>query len=490
MFLRRILLFVAAAASLGLAASALAQAPEAEVAIPDTPSGRQLAAWLEAFNHGDDAALQAYVAEAWPGMPNPGLIVESRRDSGGFTLLGIESAGETQVVARVEESNWPGQSLRMTLNVAAEPPHQITGALLQPTPPDPDAPPVARLTEAEVVVLLQERLETSSFAGAVILAKNGEPVLSYASGEADRENGVANTLDTKFRIGSMNKMFTAVSILQLVEDGRIDLDAPIGTYLTDYPNTDLASRVTVRHLLTHSGGTGDIFAPEYFARRLETRTHADYVALFGARDVAFEPGDHFAYSNYGFVLLGAIVEAVTGGSYYDYVDEHIYAPAGMTSSGSFPEDADVPGRSVGYTRQPAPPPPGTAPAPPQPSAEPRPNTDTLPYRGMAAGGGYATVGDLVRFGEALRTGAILSPESLEQATSVQIDAPPAGYGFGFGVFETDGVKSYGHSGGAPGMRAELRVFPESGYALVYASNTDTAIGSRLMSYVGARLPAE
>jgi D-alanyl-D-alanine carboxypeptidase len=463
------------------------QAQTARVVLPDTPAGRQLAAWIEAFNSGDDARLAAYVSEEWPTFPSPSIIVESRRDSGGFTLLGIESATNTQVVSVVEERDWPGMPLRFTLNVEAEPPHRIRGAQLQPAPPGSGSPSVARLSEAELILLLRDRLEAASesgsFAGAVMLAKNGEPVFTYASGEADRENGVAITPQTKFRIGSMNKMFTAVAILQLVEQGRIELNAPIATYLTDYPNQDLASRVTVRHLLTHTGGTGDIFTAEYFAHRLEVREHADYIAMFGEREVAFTPGERYAYSNYGFVLLGSIIEAVTDGSYYDYVDAYVYARAEMPDSGSLPEAVDVPDRAVGYTRQPA---PGAGLS--QMSSEPRPNDETLPYRGTAAGGGYSSVGDLVRFAEALHTGVLVRPETLAMATSGQTQ--DGRYGFGFSIDEVNGSLSYGHSGGAPGMRAELRMFPQSGYALVYASNTDTSFGQRLISSIGARLPAE
>jgi CubicO group peptidase (beta-lactamase class C family) len=144
----------------------------------------------------------------------------------------------------------------------------------------------------------------------------------------------------------MNKMFTAVATLQLVEAGELALDEPIATYLPDYPNADLASKVTVRHLLSHTGGTGDFFGPEYDEHRLELREHSDYVDLFGERGVLFEPGSRWEYSNCGLILLGALIEAVTGASYYDYVREHVFQPAGMTSTDSLPEAENVPERAV------------------------------------------------------------------------------------------------------------------------------------------------
>jgi D-alanyl-D-alanine carboxypeptidase len=134
-------------------------------------------------------------------------------------------------------------------------------------------------------------------------------------------------------------------------------------------------------LLTHTGGTGDIFGPEFNKHRKELRTLNDYVALYGKRGPQFEPGSQWRYSNYGMLLLGVVIERVTGQSNYDYVQEHIYKPAGMTLTGSLPEDQAVAGRSIGYMKSET---GGWA-----------PNTDTLPYRGSSAGGGYSTVGDLL-----------------------------------------------------------------------------------------------
>jgi Beta-lactamase len=142
-----------------------------------------------------------------------------------------------------------------------------------------------RLTETEALAALgtfvREEASADRFSGAVLVAKEGEVLFSKAYGLADREQRIPNTLQTRFRIGSMNKMFTAVAILQLVEAGKVDLTAPLGTYLT-YPNREVATEVTIHHLLTHTGGTGDIFGPEFEAHREELRTLADYVELYGS----------------------------------------------------------------------------------------------------------------------------------------------------------------------------------------------------------------
>ena len=338
-----------------------------------------------------------------------------------------------------------------------------------------------RLTEAEALAALESfvRDEASAdrFSGAVLVAKDGEVLFRRAYGLADRERETPNTVQTRFRIGSMNKMFTAVAILQLVEAGKVELAAPLGKYLTDYPNREVATKVTIHHLLTHTGGTGDIFGPEFDAHRLELRTLADYVKLYGERGLEFEPGSQWEYSNYGFILLGAVIERVTGQSYYDYVHEHIYEPAGMTATGSVPEDQAVPDRRRIH------------------EAKWRdrlaPNTDTLPYRGTSAGGGYSTVEDLARFANALLSHKLLSPDSTELLITGkagrarhQLRVRVRGYR------DADGNGWVGHGGGAPGMNGELRIYPTSGYVVVVLANLDPPAAQRVADYLDARLPLD
>jgi CubicO group peptidase (beta-lactamase class C family) len=340
-----------------------------------------------------------------------------------------------------------------------------------------------RLTEAEALAALEsfvrEEASADLFSGAVLVAKDGEVLFRKAYGLADREREIPNMVQTRFRIGSMNKMFTAVAILQLVEAGKVDLTAPLGTYLTDYPNREIADQVTIHHLLTHTGGTGDIFGPEFEAHREELRILADYVELYGERGPEFEPGSQWVYSNYGFVLLGAVIEAVTGQSYYDYVHEHIYDPAGMTGTGSVPEDQAVPDRAVGYMD-------------PSGGTDWRPNTETLPYRGTSAGGGYSTVEDFARFADALLNHELLSPDSTELLITGKEEIVP-GIGYAYGFEDHRGVEGngwVGHGGGAPGMNGDLRVYPASGYVVVVLANLDPPVAQRVADYLDARLPLD
>lgn len=348
----------------------------------------------------------------------------------------------------------------------------------------PTAPETAATLAAEdsaFVAALRARLEAATkagvFSGAVLVARDGRTLFEGAYGLADRERNIPNTPLTQFRVGSMNKMLTAVATLQLVQAGTLRLDAPLGTYLPDYPNAEVASRVTPHHLLTHTGGMGDIFGPQFQANRLTLRTHADYLALYGTRGLQFAPGAQWAYSNYGFVLLGAVIERVGGTSYYDYVARRIHAPAGMTATGSAPEDSLLPGRAVGYTRQLV---PGALVS----------NAPWLPYRGTAAGGGYSTVGDFARFAHALRERRLVDSAHTTVLLAGKVALNP-GVRYAYGFFDrvVDSRRFVGHSGGAPGMNGDLAFEPDGGYVVVVLSNLDPPAAGQVAAFILDRLPA-
>ena len=446
--------------------------------LPDTPAARAFSAWLAAFNSGDRAPLQRFFEKHQPSrVAELDRELQFREMTGGFEFEKAEGSTPTRFSCLVKERG-SDQFARATIEVEAAEPHHIAQMDLRAIPRPPEFA-LRRMTEPDLVAALRTKLEQDAaggrFAGAVLLAKNGKTVFSGAYGLADREKKIPNKLDTRFRIGSMNKMFTAVSVLQLVEAGKIQLNDPLGKFLTDYPNKDLASKVTIHHLLTHTGGTGDFFGPQFDAHRRELRTLQDYVNLYGKRGLEFAPGSRWEYSNYGFLLLGVVIEKVSGTSYYDYVRDHVYQPAGMTLSGSLSEDGAVPGRSVGYTKMGA--------------GNWHPNTDTLPYRGTSAGGGYSTVGDLLRFANAVNSHKLLNAHYTELLTTGKVDTPGGGkYGYGFGERVANGVRSFGHSGGAPGMNGDLEIYPQSGYVIAVLSNLDPPAAGRISEFIGERLP--
>jgi CubicO group peptidase (beta-lactamase class C family) len=335
------------------------------------------------------------------------------------------------------------------------------------------------LQEQALLAALASELQRDSrsglFSGAVLIAKEGQTIFESAYGFADRARGVLNA--TRFRMGSINKMFTAVAILQLIQSGKIRLNDPVGKYLTDYPNKEI-SLLTVQELLTHTGGTGDIFGPEFDARRLDLKTIDDYVSLYGTRGPKFRPGSHFDYSNYGYILLGDIIEKASGESYYDYVRQRIFEPAGMISTGSEPESVVVPDRSVGYTKV---------------GHLWKLNTDTLPYRGTSAGGGYTTVADLLSFTKALQSNLLLNKKYTRMLTKgvVAISILPDNlrrYAYGFADEQINGQRCFGHNGGAPGMNGSLNVCPSSGYVVAVLANVDPPAADSVAAFVLDRLP--
>lgn len=451
-------------------AQAPAAAPVAE---------QQAKAWLDAFNSGDRATLLAFLQKNRPSaVEHIDDTMEFRDRTGGFELEKTEESTATRYVALFKEK-LSDQFARATFDVEPEPPHIITKIDLRAVPRPPEFA-LSRLTLQGATEAFGKQLEQETaadrFAGAALVAKNGTILFEHAYGLADREKKTPNSLDTQFRIGSMNKMFTAVSVMQLVQAGKIQLTDPFGKYLTDYPNKDMASKVTIQQLLTHTGGTGDFFGPEFDKHRLELKTLQDYVKLYGERPVAFEPGSRFEYSNYGFLLLGVIIEKVSGQNYYDYVREHVFKPAGMNSTDSLTEDQVVAARSVGYMKE------GSGPW--------KDNKDTLPYRGTSAGGGYSTVGDLYKFAMAIQEHKLLDAVHTEMLVTGKVDTGrgPDKYAFGFFDSNEGGMECFGHGGGAPGMNGDLKVCPKTGYVIAVLSNLDPPAAQRASNFILNRLP--
>jgi D-alanyl-D-alanine carboxypeptidase len=453
---------------------------KAAVETPKTPAGEQFSAWLQSFNGGERSQIADFQKRFKNPPPEQQIEGELgfRRMTGGFTLRKIEESTPTRVTGLMQERN-SDQFARFVMDVEPAAPHAITNWTLNAiaTPAEFAVP---RLSEPQLIeaanARIAEAVKNDQFSGAVLVTKNGKPIISGAYGMADREKKTPNTLSTQFRIGSMNKMFTATSVLQLVQAGKIKLSDPFGKYISDYSNKDVASKVSIQQLLTHTGGTGDIFGPDFDQHRKELRTLQDYVNLYGKRDVEFAPGSRWEYSNYGFLLLGVVVERVSGKSYYDYVAEKVYAPAGMTSSASLPEDENVPRRSIGYTAF--------------GGSGLHPNTDTLPYRGTSAGGGYSTVEDLQRFASALLNHKLLNAEYTEMLTTGKVDTPRGDkYAFGFMDADADsGLRHFGHGGGAPGMNGDLQIYPQTGYVISVLSNLDPPAASRISDFIANRLP--
>jgi CubicO group peptidase (beta-lactamase class C family) len=373
---------------------------------------------------------------------------------------------------------WEGLSITFD----GTPEELITGLRLQPARPPKGLPPLPPLAAAqakpELDAFLDRLAEAEVFSGAALLARNGEVLFEGARGIADRNHGVPMRLDTRLNLGSMNKMFTAVVIGQLVDEGRISFQDPVSKFLAGkgWTKADL-SKVRVEHLLSHTSGLGSYFNEAYqrTARQL-LRKVDDYKPLVAEETLAFEPGTKWQYSNTGFLLLGAVIEAVTGKDYFDVVRERVYRTAGMKDTDCYDVDHVVPNLAVGYSRERT-----------DSGARWRANTFEHVIRGGPAGGGYSTVHDLLAFAGAMRGGKLVSAAAMDQLWSAKPQIGSPEYGFGFGVGKDSLGRRVGHSGGFPGISSVLDVYPDTGWTVVVLSNVDDgmpAVAEKLREVAG------
>ena len=307
--------------------------------------------------------------------------------------------------------------------------------------------------------LMEGLIKKNIFSGTFLIAKGDKILMTFVGGEASKRFHVPNNIDTKFNLGSMNKMFTATSIMQLVEKGRLSLDDPISKYVDEsWLPTDITSKITIHHLLSHTSGLGSYFNDTYMKGSRELFRYVDdFKPLVRGEKPAFEPGARFRYSNTGMLLLGVVIESVTGGSYFDYIRKNIYEPAGMTDSDSYEMDYPVENLAIGYSRD---------------RKGPygwQNNLYKHVIKGGPAGGGFSTVKDLHRFARAIQTGKLVSQESLDKMWK---DHTAEYYGYGFSVEEGVNGKVVGHGGGFDGINSNLDIYLDRGYIVAVMSNID------------------
>ena len=323
----------------------------------------------------------------------------------------------------------------------------------------------------------------NKLSGVVLVAKDGVTVASKVVGVANKATNAPIDLNTKFNLGSMNKMFTAIAIAQLAQAGKLSFTDTVSKHLPDYPNKEAAEKVTIHHLLTHTSGMGSYWGEKYVAQREKLLNVSAYLPLFASEPLSFAPGEKFQYSNAGFVVLGAILEKVSGEDYYSYVQEHIYRPAGMSDTGFYEPGKESRNLAVGYTKMSS---------NGQPQEEIHDNNGLREIKGGPAGGGFSTAPDLVKFQQALFSYKLLDKAHTELVTTGKVDGPPGmgKYGYGFGDNSMGGKHSVGHNGGFPGVAAELQMFPESGYTAVALMNTDPPAMMPVAKAIRERIPAK
>ena len=318
---------------------------------------------------------------------------------------------------------------------------------------------------------LDDRAKNGTFSGVVLVAKDGTPIYSASFGMADRERKVPNTIDTRFNLGSMNKMWTAIAIAQLVEQGKVDLDATVGTYVPDLPNQAIRETVKVRHLLSHTSGMASYFRKGFLRDQTFVNKMTDYVPFYADEALSFTPGARMQYSNSGFALLGLIIERVSGQSFYDYMKKNVLDRAGMKRAAYVDVRAHPSDIAIGYAK-------------PEDGGAPAPNWNFIEQRSSPAGGAYATAPDMIAFSRALWSGKLVGQPLVRQFTTGQVAmGPQMQYAFGFGVGVINEWRSVGHNGGIPGVNAEFTMFPDEGIDVVVLANMDGPVATQVRQQV-------
>jgi CubicO group peptidase (beta-lactamase class C family) len=305
--------------------------------------------------------------------------------------------------------------------------------------------PVSRMEQ-----VIQSYVDGKKFMGTVLVAQNGKILLDKGYGSANLEWNIPDSPSTKFRIGSMTKQFTAAAILLLEERGKLKTDDLIKKYMPDAPAA--WDKITIFNLLTHTSGIPSFTSfPDYRSTEATPTTPEKLVERFRDKPLDFQPGEKWDYSNSGYVLLGYLLEKISGQTYKEFIQENIFKPLGMNDSGYDSNSAIIPHRASGYT--------------------PTPNGPvnagyidmTIPF---SAGALYSTTDDLLRWEQGLFGGKVLSAASLKKMTTPFKND----YAFGLGVRSDKGHTVIEHGGGIEGFNTQMSYFPEDKLTVIVLSN--------------------
>lgn len=470
---------LAALAALAFVSASASAAPASNPAL--SASDQTLAGdFLAAANTHDPGVRKTFLERhmaAKPMLPPaefPVILQRIGMTSGGVRLTSASRRGRFLRLI-VQAAN--GRTARIDLDVDPTAPDRLLGVLPVAMPTAYPGPKLTgAVSRSELARAIDRRVRFSAdrdeFSGAVLVMKGDEVIYQGAFGQADKDVAAPVTLQSRFNLGSMDKQFTAVAIAQLVEQGKLSLDTRLIDVLPDYPNREAAQKITIRHLLTHSAGLGMLWERPKWDRLTSFQRMSDLLPIFAAEPLAFEPGTQTGYANEGFLVLGAVIEKVSGRSWYDYVQTNVFDRAGMSHTGYPTLDEIAPGRAVGYR---------FADDDPLGFGARRPNWTIANLRGNACGGGYSTVGDMVRFLQALRSGRLIRPETAAQFTTPALHGL-ADYGMGFQTRRTAAGRTIrGHDGGGPqsGINSDAKIIWETGYAYAVLGNYDAPFAQTL-----------
>ncbi|MBC7789777.1 MAG: beta-lactamase family protein [Anaerolineae bacterium] len=461
-----------------------------DVLLPNTPAAAALRQWLRVYNLGLADTARAFAARAYSASEladRPAEVIARghllwRMNYGQMRIVRVDSSANFAIEATVYEALTEAYG-KVFVEVDTAAPHGITGVWLIPfVEPPPDAQRARLTTDRAISDALgqyTDRLAKQDvLSGAVLVARQGSPVFTRAFGAAARDPFTPNTLDTRFELASLSKLFTAVAVAQLVERGRLAFDTPISAVLPDYPGVDAARRITVEQLLTHTSGLPDFYRNGKF-RQYEDSLHtlADFWKMFARDSLWSEPGARYDYSNSNYIVLGSIVERLSGISFEEYVTRNIFAPAGMTRTCYCDVGADH--RATPYSRY---------------TAGFGPTRRSVPDRwvevprgarrpGAPGGGGISTVLDLGRFATALLEHRLLGAAMTERVLMPRVPMGDGGKrGYGFEAYEWSGTRFVGHGGNYWGTMTQLDIYPKEGVVVVILSNNDASGGEAVRNW--------
>jgi len=318
---------------------------------------------------------------------------------------------------------------------------------------------------ARMEQVVQSYVATNRFMGSVEVVREGKVLLDKGYGSANLEWDLPNSPASKFRLGSLTKQFTAACILLLEERGKLSVDDPVKKHMPDAPAA--WDKVTIFHLLTHTSGIPSFTGfPDYRSTEAIPSTPEQLVARFRDKPLEFAPGEKWNYSNSGYVLLGYLLEKVSGQKYADFVQENIFKPLGMSDSGYDSNSAVTKHRAAGYSPSPK-------------------GTVIAGYIDMSipfsAGALYSTTGDLVRWEQGLFGGKVLKPASLQKMTTPF----KSDYALGLGVRSANGRKVIDHGGGIEGFNTHLAYYPDSKVIVVVLGNLQGGAPTEIAAKLGA-----
>lgn len=476
-----------ALAALAYASIGIAAAPSPKV--PDTAVGRIGGELIQHVNSDTPEQMRLWV----PTILSAAIgkdeaadfvngLVSAAHEGGGVSLA--EAHTQQGLLVLTEKVHRGGQRVLFVLAADPAQPGRLGHAELYPMD-DPaiyaDWPTttVSQLQMKQVIHAALDRLVgEDDFSGCVKVADGGKTVFDECRGLAERNFGIPIDRQTKFRVASVGKMFTAVAIGQLVEAGKLSWDSTLAQLVPEYPDRAAAKKVTVWELLHHTSGLGDFFVPAFFEQRGKYVDPADYLDLIARQPMAGEPGKQLNYSNAGYVLLGRIIENVSHENYFDYIQRHVFVPAGMRSSGFNTLDETTPKLAVGYFHV-------------SPFVTTwKANWMKIPFKGSPAGDSYSTNADLLRFAEALRGGKPLKPATLAAMFKNPEPAGPGAIGAGIDERLSHGRHIRGHQGGIEGVTTDLEMVWETGGAVALTSNEGQSQIWLLAEHIADLLAAE